>query len=85
TTCEGAQSVQGKLNVYGTYVHGVFDGDGIAQSLVEALLAKKGLKMTDLAPISFAEYKKQQYDLLAEQVRTYLDMEKIKSILEAGV
>ncbi|MEG0798303.1 MAG: cobyric acid synthase [Acidaminococcaceae bacterium] len=84
-TCEGAQSVQGKLNVYGTYVHGVFDGDGIAQSLVEALLAKKGLKMTDLAPISFAEYKKQQYDLLAEQVRTYLDMEKIKSILEAGV
>lgn len=39
---EGSQNVSDTMNVYGTYVHGVFDGEGIAKSVVEALLAKKG-------------------------------------------
>lgn len=33
-------------NVYGSYVHGVFDDPGIARSLTEALLAKKGFART---------------------------------------
>jgi adenosylcobyric acid synthase len=37
---EGSQNVSDTMNVYGTYVHGVFDGEGIAKSVVEALLAK---------------------------------------------
>lgn len=82
---EGAQNVNGKLNVYGTYVHGVFDSEGIAVSVVEALLAKKGLKMDDIKTINFADYKKQQYDILADSVRQNLDMKKIYEILEAGV
>lgn len=82
---EGSQSVSGKLNVYGTYVHGVFDGDGIAVKIVEALLAKKGKKMEDIQTINFAEYKRQQYDILADSIRENLDMKKIYEILEAGV
>lgn len=82
---EGAQNVNGRLNVYGTYVHGVFDSEGIAVSVVEALLAKKGLKMDDIKTINFADYKKQQYDILADSVRQNLDMKKIYEILEAGV
>ena len=35
---EGAQNVFGKYNVYGSYCHGIFDGDGIAITIVEALL-----------------------------------------------
>ena len=82
---EGSQNVSGKLNVYGTYVHGVFDGDGIAVKIVEALLAKKGKKMEDIQTINFAEYKRQQYDILADSIRENLDMKKIYEILEAGV
>ena len=82
---EGSQNTEGKLNVYGTYVHGVFDGDGIAVKIVEALLAKKGKKMEDIQTINFAEYKRQQYDILADSIRENLDMKKIYEILEAGV
>ena len=32
-------------NVYGTYVHGVFDADGIAARSLEALATKKGISM----------------------------------------
>ena len=82
---EGSQNTEGKLNVYGTYVHGVFDGDGIAVKIVEALLAKKGKKMEDIQTINFAEYKRQQYDILADSIRENLDMKKIYEILKAGV
>ena len=82
---EGSQNVQGNMNVYGTYVHGVFDGEGIAAAIVEALLDKKGLKMNDIQTINFADYKKQQYDILADSVRKNLDMDKIREILEAGL
>ena len=82
---EGSQNITYKMNVYGTYVHGVFDGDGIAVKIVEALLAKKGLHMDDIKTINFADYKRQQYDILADSVRANLDMPKIYEILEAGV
>lgn len=82
---EGSQNVENGMNVYGTYVHGVFDGDGIAAAIVEALLAQKGLNMEDIHTINYADYKKQQYDILADGVRKNLDMDKIREILEAGL
>ena len=82
---EGSQNITYKMNVYGTYVHGVFDGDGIAAKIVEALLAKKGLHMEDVKTINFADYKRQQYDILADAVRKEIDMQKVYEILEAGV
>ncbi|MDY2637211.1 MAG: cobyric acid synthase [Phascolarctobacterium sp.] len=82
---EGNQNITYKMNVYGTYVHGVFDGDGIAAKIVEALLAKKGLHMEDVKTINFADYKRQQYDILADAVRKDIDMQKVYEILEAGV
>ena len=82
---EGNQNITYKMNVYGTYVHGVFDGDGIAAKIVEALLAKKGLHMEDVKTINFADYKRQQYDILADAVRKDIDMKKVYEILEAGV
>lgn len=85
TMLEGSQNVKGSYNVYGSYVHGVFDAEGVAVKIVEALLAKKGMKLEDIKTINFAEYKKQQYDILADSVRKNLDMKKIYEILEAGV
>lgn len=39
---EGSQNTEGKLNVYGTYVHGVFDGDGIAREDCRSAAGQEG-------------------------------------------
>jgi len=82
---EGSQTVRGGMNVYGTYIHGIFDGEGIAAKVVEALLAKKGLSMDDVKLIDYREYKQHQYDILAQNVRDHLDMKKVYEILEKGL
>ena len=82
---EGSQTVRGGMQVYGTYIHGIFDGEGIAAKIVEALLARKGLSMDDVKVIDYQEYKQHQYDLLAQSVRENLDMEKVYAIVEKGL
>ena len=82
---EGSQTVRGGMQVYGTYIHGIFDGEGIAAKVVEALLAKKGLSMDDVKVIDYQEYKQHQYDLLAQSVRENLDMKKVYAIVEKGL
>lgn len=80
TKLDGARSG----NVYGTYVHGIFDGDGVAASVVDILAAKKGISIDTSLTMSYDEYKETQYDFLAESLRESLDMEAIYQILEEG-
>ena len=82
---EGSQTVRSGMQVYGTYIHGIFDGEGIAAKIVEALLARKGLSMDDVKVIDYQKYKQHQYDLLAQSVREHLDMEKVYEIVEKGL
>ncbi len=82
---EGSRTVRGGMQVYGTYIHGIFDGEGIAAKIVEALLARKGLSMDDVKVIDYQKYKQHQYDLLAQSVREHLDMEKVYEIVEKGL
>ena len=82
---EGSQTVRGGMQVYGTYIHGIFDGEGIAAKIVEALLARKGLSMDDVKVVDYQKYKQHQYDLLAQSVREHLDMKKVYEILEKGL
>jgi adenosylcobyric acid synthase len=73
-------------NVYGTYVHGIFDGDGIAAALVKALCAAKGLDTASFqGEMSLKAYKEKQYDILAATLRDHLDMNRIYRILEEGI
>ena len=55
--------------VYGTYVHGVFDADGIAAKIVEALATKKGISMEAVTQQNYQEFKETQYDKLAETLQ----------------
>ncbi len=68
-------------NVYGTYIHGFFDKEGIAMTIVKSLAAKKGVSMELDDSFSYLEYKEEQYNLLAAQLRTSLDMKKIYGIM----
>lgn len=72
-------------NVFGTYLHGVFDHPQMAQRLVDALCERKGIDPTQISAVDFAAYKEKQYDLLAQGVRESLDMDQIYRILEEGI
>lgn len=68
-------------HIYGTYVHGIFDKGQIAQTMVNCLLKKKGYEEQALTDFDYTAYKEKQYDLLADQLRSSLDMEQIYKIL----
>ena len=69
-------------NVFGSYIHGIFDAHGIADTVVRVLCEKKGVDPSELGTFDRAAYKDQQYDLLAEHMRTNLDMDLIYRILD---
>lgn len=71
----------GNGNVYGSYVHGLFDRGGIAGAVIKALAQKKGIAVENGALMDYREFKETQYDRLADTLRQYLDMEEIYGIL----
>lgn len=87
TGVESGRKLDGawKDQVFGTYVHGVFDREQVAKAVVTALGAKKGIDMSGVCGVDFTQYKESQYDLLAQGLRESLDMKKIYEILEAGL
>jgi len=68
-------------NVYGTYIHGIFDKEEIAKTVVKALLKEKGLDYKDVKAFDLDEYKQKQYDLLADGLRKSLDMNLVYDII----
>ena len=74
-----------KDNVYGTYVHGVFDKEAVAKAVVTALGKKKGIDTDEITGVDFQEFKETQYDILADELRKHLDMKRIYEILEQGL
>lgn len=68
-------------DVYGTYVHGVFDQGAAVSALVEEMARKKGLVPEDRIFSDYREYKEKQYDRLADILTRHLDRENIYGIL----
>jgi adenosylcobyric acid synthase len=68
-------------NVYGSYIHGLFDEAGIAKTIVAALYKKRGLVFDENATFDPHNYREAQYDKLADSVRSALNMKLIYSIL----
>ena len=67
-------------NVWGCYVHGIFDKAECAAALVNCLLRAKGMDR-QAASVDWQAYAQLQYDKLAEGLRASLDMEQIYRIL----
>lgn len=68
-------------NVYGSYVHGLFDKKEIANKMVQALAEKKGVSIAEGVLEDYQAVKEKQYDKLADTLRKYLNMEEIYGIL----
>ena len=68
-------------NIYGTYVHGVFDTRE-AVTGITGLIAKAGGKKIDLSFVESREdHLRSRYDALADMIRKNLDMENIYKIM----
>ena len=70
-----------KGNVYGCYVHGIFDSPEMSGGFLSALLKEKGYYPETVQAVDWKSYKEEQYDKLADIVRASLDMEEIYKII----
>ena len=77
--------LNGKGNVYGSYIHGVFDAPGISDAVLQGICQRKGIDFAALETYDASAYKERQYDLLADAVRQGLDMDLIYRIVNREV
>ena len=64
---------------------GLFDSQSFTQSLLGLLLKSKGLDPGQLRSVDYRQYKESQYDLLAEGLRSSLDLPALFRIIEEGI
>ncbi len=80
---DGLISTSGR--VWGTYIHGIFDNDTFRGAFL-ARLRGNTVRGGAAAPggLSFAAWKEEQYDRLAEHVRRHADVGRILELLDLG-
>ena len=68
-------------NVFGTYLHGVFDEAEFRAAFVRYLAAKKGIDPQEAGSVSYEEFREEQYRILARGLRGSLDLPAVYRIL----
>jgi adenosylcobyric acid synthase len=68
-------------NVFGTYIHGIFDNSGLLRGIINNIRKAKGLDTDSSETITFEEYKQSEYDRLADIVRNAIDMDAVYNIM----
>ncbi len=77
-SCDGAVSEKG--NVYGTYLHGIFENDNLRGAFLRYLRARKGIVQKPSG--SFELERERQYDRIADCLEESLDMDAVMSIVD---
>ncbi len=68
-------------NVFGTYLHGIFDDEDFRSAFVKMCCDRKNIQYVAGNTMTYAEYKEQQFDLLADVIRANLDMKEVYKII----
>ena len=68
-------------NVYGSYIHGIFDAPRIADAILKAVCIQKRMEFCGTTSDDPRAYKEQQYDKLADAVRNSVDMDYVYKVL----
>lgn len=76
---EGSVNAEG--NVFGTYLHGIFDEIDFTRSLLNNIREMKNLDRIESKVSSYKEFKEKEYDKLADFLREHLDIDKIYEIM----
>lgn len=69
-------------NVFGSYLHGIFDEEDFRTALIRLLCDRKGITREGLAGFSMEDYREEQFDRLARIVRENLDMDAVYKAME---
>ena len=69
-------------NVFGSYLHGIFDNSEFGLGFINNLRRQKGLDLLKGPIMNYREYKEQQYDNLALIIRQNVDLAKIYRIID---
>ncbi|MPQ44157.1 cobyric acid synthase [Clostridium tarantellae] len=80
---EGYRNKEG--NVFGTYIHGIFDSLEFTNSFLNNLKNKKGLELKEDNTVEFNNYnemKEKEYIKLSNILRDSLDLDKIYKIID---
>lgn len=80
---DGAVNKEG--NVFGTYIHGIFDNGCILRGIINNIRKQMGLGIDNSKIESFEEFKQKEYNRLADIVRGSVDMDKIYKIMNREV
>ena len=68
-------------NVYGTYIHGIFDRSEISTEIINSLMKSKGIEVSHKDVIDMDKYKEKQYEILAENLEKAIDVDKLLAVL----
>ena len=82
---EKVPALNGSGNIYGSYIHGIFDAPGISDTILRALCNARDISFDALGSYDVQSYKERQYDLLADAVRGGLDMPFFYRVLNREV
>lgn len=69
-----------KDNIFGTYLHGIFDNEKVTRTILNKIREKKGMEQLGEG-ITFDEYREREFDKLEKVVRENIDIKKIYEIL----
>lgn len=72
-------------NIYGSYIHGIFDKEQIAAKVISCLAKAKNIDMEQISSRDYLEHKELQYNILADTLRQHLHMPEIYAILNEGI
>lgn len=73
--------IDGRHQVMGTYIHGVFDNDEFRRFIINQLRLRKGLEETPVV-FHYFKHKNNAYNRLADIVEEHLDMDYIMNLLK---
>jgi adenosylcobyric acid synthase len=76
---DGLVSSDGR--VWGSYLHGLFDNDGLRHRVISRFQQGDDLVPTRERLSSFNHWKEEQYDKLATHLRKHIDMDRIYQII----
>ena len=80
---DGAVNVRG--NVWGTYLHGIFDNDAFRHDFLNVLRRKKGLPLLPRSGVFFKQRLQESVSRLARTVADALNMKAIERIIREGI
>lgn len=81
STDVGAPIVSAPSDIYGTYIHGIFDKKEVATAVISSLAKKKGVPSDTSSQLDQSDYRSRRYDMIANNLRQSLNTEMIISLL----